>query len=131
MFLWQIRKYERKTRNVQKQNICMVAICLTQRAQRTQRFNSPYCSRWRWRGRKFHCDGRAQRQDGKRIYYIATDYWHTSAFSCRAKPATSQAIMLYSKSLRSLRALRAETKHLYGGYCLTQRAQRGRFCRGR
>ena len=27
-----------------------------------------YCSRWRWRCRKFHCDWRTQRQDDKRIY---------------------------------------------------------------
>ena len=39
-----------------------------------------------------------------------------SALSCRAEPATPQAIVLIVKSLRSLRPLRAETKHPGGDY---------------
>ena len=39
-------------------------IYLTQRAQRLRSFNFPYCSRWRWRCRKFHYDKRTQRQGG-------------------------------------------------------------------
>ena len=35
-----------------------------------------------------------------------------SALSCRAEPATPQAIVLYSKSLRSLRTLRAGKKYI-------------------
>ena len=122
MFLWQIRKYERKTKNVQKQNICVVVICLTQRAQRTQRFNSPTVHASAGVVASIRYDKRTQRQNGKQIYYTITC---TSATSCRAEPATSQAIVLYSKSLRSLRALRAKRKHPGGDYyCLTQRAQR-------
>ena len=41
MFLWQIRKYKLKTGNEREQNICVVVIYLTQRAQRTRSFNSP------------------------------------------------------------------------------------------
>ena len=52
-------------------------------------------------------------------------FLHASALSCRAEPATPQAIVLKVKSLRSLRPLRAKRKHPGGGYyCLTQRAQR-------
>ena len=37
MFLWQIRKYKLKTGNEREQNICVVVIYLTKRAQRTRR----------------------------------------------------------------------------------------------
>ena len=37
MILWQIRKYERETRNKRKQNTRIVITCLTQRAQRARR----------------------------------------------------------------------------------------------
>ena len=44
-----------------KENIRVVAICLTQRTQRAQSFVSLCVSRWRWSGRKLCYDKSAQR----------------------------------------------------------------------
>ena len=66
---------------VRKENISVVVICLTQRAQRTRRFIFPCCSRWCWSVYIFNRCNLSQ----------------CSAFSCRAEPATSPTQVLFNK----------------------------------
>ena len=70
---------------VRKENIRVVAIIVSRKERREREgLISPTVHAGAGEVVSIRYDKRTQRQNGKHIYYIATDYWHASALSCRA-----------------------------------------------
>ena len=103
----------------------MVIICLTQRAQRTRRFISlPFTLALEMS----RVSLRRENAEAEWQTNIRNNKWgpHTSATSCRAEPATSQAIALYNKIFAIFAPSACEKKTSVWWLYISRKERRGR-----
>ena len=110
---------------MRKEYTCVVIIYLTQRAQRTRRFISlPFTLALEMS----RVSLRRENAEAEWQTNIRNHKWgpHTSATSCRAEPATSQAIALYNKIFAIFAPSACEKKTSVWWLYISRKERRGR-----